>query len=72
MDHCDKEAVGVGVKRLQDIHCYGYGSARGLTLFKARDHPSRNREPGRGGRVPRFEAVLEGVSAPSGQERTGG
>ena len=39
-------AVGNCVERLQDVHSYGYGSARGLTLVKAREHPSSDGEQG--------------------------
>ena len=53
----------LGVEGLRDDYRYGYGSARGLTLVNARDHPSRDREQGRGVGVPRFEAVLGGASA---------
>ena len=44
MDHLNEEAVRDCVEWLRDIHRYGYGSARWLTLVKARDHPSRDRE----------------------------
>ena len=63
MDHLDEEAVEDCVEHLQDVHRYGYGSVRGLTLVKARDHPSRDGEQGRGGGVSRFEAMLGGASA---------
>ena len=33
-------------------------SLGGLALVENRDHPSRNWEQGRGGGVPRFEAML--------------
>ena len=63
LDHLYKEAEGDSVERLRDVHHYGYGSARGLPFVKPRDHPSRDREQGRGRGVSRFEAVLEGASA---------
>ena len=28
VDHLDEEAAGDGLERLQDVHHYGYGSAR--------------------------------------------
>ena len=56
MDHLDEEAVGDGVERLRDVHSYGYGSARGLALIEARDHPSSDGEQGRCCGMPRFEA----------------
>ena len=62
VDHLDKEAVRDRVERLRDVHRYCYWSARGLTLVEARDHPSRNREQGRSGGLPLFEAVLGGAS----------
>ena len=49
------------VERLRDVHLYRYGSARGLSLVEAKDHHSNNWEQGRGGGVPRFEAVLGGA-----------
>ena len=52
-----------GVEHLQDVHRYDYGSARGLVLIEARDHHSRDGEQGRGGGMPRFEAVMGGASA---------
>ena len=63
VDHLDEEAAGDGVERIRDVHRYSYGSARGLAFVKARDHTSRDREQGRGGGVPRFEAVLGEASA---------
>ena len=63
VDHLDEEAVRDGVERLRDVHHYGYRSARGLALVEARDHTSRDREQGRGGGMPRFEAVLGEASA---------
>ena len=65
VEHLDEEALRDGVERLRDVHRYGYGSARGLPLVEARDHPSRDREQGRGGGMPLFEAVLGGASAQS-------
>ena len=65
VDHLDEEAVRDGVECLQDVHCYGYGSARVLSLVEARDHPSRDGELGRGGGMPRFEAVLGGACTQS-------
>ena len=62
VDHVDEEAVRDCVDTL-NLHCYGYGSARGLALIEARDHPSRDGEQGRGGGMPLFEAMLGGVSA---------
>ena len=61
VDHLDEVAVRDGVERIRDVH--RYGSARGLVLIEARDHPSRNEEQSRGGGMPRFEAVLGGASA---------
>ena len=69
VDQLDEEAVGECVERLRDVHRDGYGSARGLALIEARDHPSRDGEQGRGGGMPRFEATLGGVSAQSLHER---
>ena len=46
VDHLDEEVVRNGVERLRDVHCYG--SARGLALVEARDHPSRTRWTGGG------------------------
>ena len=46
MDHLDEEVVRDVVERLQDVHLYGYGYARGLALIEARDHPSRDGEQG--------------------------
>ena len=63
VDHLDEETVRDGVERLRDVHCYGYGSARGFVLVEARDHPSRDGEQGRVGGMPRLEAVLRGASA---------
>ena len=63
VDHLDEEVVGDVVDCLRDVHSYSYGSARGLALIEARDHPSRDGEQGRDGRMPRFEAVLGGASA---------
>ena len=63
VDLLDEDAVRNGVERLWDVYLYGYGSARWLALVEARDHPSRNEEQGRGGGVPRFEAVQEGEYA---------
>ena len=71
VDHLDEEGVRDCVECFRDVHHYGYGSARGLTFVKAWDHPSRDRELGRGGGMPRFEAVLWGASAqrlPDGRE----
>ena len=62
-DHLDEEGLGDGVERLRDVHRYGCGSARGFALIEARDHPSRDWEQGRGGGMPRFEAMLGGASA---------
>ena len=39
-------AVGNCVERLRDVHSNGYGLARGLTLVKAREHPSSDGEQG--------------------------
>ena len=63
VDHLDQEAVGDGVERLRDVYWYGYGFARGLSSIEARVHPTRYGEQGRGGGMPRFEAVLGGASA---------
>ena len=40
VEHLDEEEAGDTIKRLRDVHRYGYGSARGLTLVKTKDHPS--------------------------------
>ena len=58
VDHLNNEVVRDYVERLRDVHSYGCFSARGLTMVKARNHPSRNGEQGRGSGVPRFEEVL--------------
>ena len=52
--------MGDGAECLRDVHRDGYGSARGLALIEAGDHPSRDGEQDRGGRMSRFEAMLEG------------
>ena len=58
VDHLDEKVVGDCVKRLRDVCRYGFGSAIGLTLVKARDHPIRDGELGQGSGVPRFKAEL--------------
>ena len=39
VDHLNEEAVRNHVKRPQDVHCYCYCSARGLTLVKTKRPP---------------------------------
>ena len=63
VDHLDEEAVGDGVEHFRDVHRDGYGSAWGLALIEARDHPSRDGEQGRCGGMPWFEAMLVGASS---------
>ena len=72
MDRVDEEAVGEGVERLRELHRYGYGSAWGLALIEAKDYPIRDGEQGRGGGMPRFEAVLGGASGQAPPRWTGG
>ena len=55
--------MGDSVERLREVHSDGYGSARGLALIEARDHPSRVGEQSRGGGMPQFETMLGGTSA---------
>ena len=62
VDYLNKEIVKNSVERLWDVQRNGDCSASGLTLVENWDHPSRNGEQGRGGGVPRVEAVLWGLS----------
>ena len=54
VDHLDEEVVRNSVEHLRDVHRYGYGSARGLALVEARNHPSRNRKQGQVSGMPRL------------------
>ena len=62
VDHLDDEAVGDDVKRLREVFRYFFGSARGLALIEARNHPCRDWEQGRGSGMPQFVAMLGGAS----------